>query len=109
MGKPEFAANLIGSPAASNAGDRLCSGRPSQLPHVRDLLARLKAAIMAGRSLPTAMQDRLITEADALTPDKPYDVHILDTSHVGFLYRAPEVAAILARGDRAAPEARPRR
>lgn len=41
------------------------------------------------------MQDRLIAEADALTPGNPYDVHTLDTSHAGFLYRADEVAAIL--------------
>ncbi|MBO2465457.1 alpha/beta fold hydrolase [Actinomadura sp. LCR2-06] len=47
------------------------------------------------RTLPVAMQDRLIAEADALTPDNPYYVHSLDTSHVGFLLRAAEVAAIL--------------
>jgi hypothetical protein len=41
------------------------------------------------------MRDRLIAEADALTPDNPYDVHSLDTSHVGFLLRAAEVAATL--------------
>ncbi|ASO19086.1 pimeloyl-ACP methyl ester carboxylesterase [Actinoalloteichus hoggarensis] len=48
------------------------------------------------RSLPIAMQDRLIAEADALTPDNPYDVHTMDASHVGFVYRAREVAALLA-------------
>ncbi|WP_311202725.1 hypothetical protein [Actinophytocola gossypii] len=47
------------------------------------------------RSLPIAMQDRLIAEADALTPDNPYDVHTMDTSHIGFVFRAAEVAAIL--------------
>jgi hypothetical protein len=41
------------------------------------------------------MQDRLIAEADALTPGNPYDVHTLDTSHAGFLFRAAEAAAIL--------------
>jgi hypothetical protein len=30
-----------------------------------------------------------------LTPDNPYDVHTMDTSHVGFVFRAPEVATIL--------------
>lgn len=49
------------------------------------------------RSLPIAMQDRLIAEADALTPDNPYDVHTLDTSHAGFVFRAQEVAAILGK------------
>ncbi|KNB50651.1 alpha/beta fold hydrolase [Streptomyces caatingaensis] len=47
------------------------------------------------RTLPVAMQDRLIAEADALTPDNPYEVHSLDTSHTGFLLRPVEVAGIL--------------
>ncbi|MEV0194885.1 hypothetical protein [Nonomuraea sp. NPDC050691] len=58
-------------------------------------IARSYIRLIEDRSLPVAMQDRLIAEADALTPDNPYDVHTLDTSHVGFLYRAGEVAAIL--------------
>ncbi|RII20357.1 Pyrethroid hydrolase [Streptomyces sp. YIM 130001] len=49
------------------------------------------------RSLPVAMQDRLIAEADALTPDNPYDVHTLPTSHVGFLLAPEKPAAILDR------------
>ncbi|WP_199566764.1 alpha/beta fold hydrolase [Streptomyces triticagri] len=49
------------------------------------------------RSLPVAMQDRLIAEADALTPDNPYDVHTLARSHVGFLLAPAEPAAILDR------------
>lgn len=143
MGEPEFAANLMSPLSALNVGDpaELGVGRANYRTSDPDLLAKLKAAIMADttdeqfraflnilqpdeslsvmmgdarvqadtwgtiarsyirltddRSLPIAMQDRLIAEADALTPDNPYDVHTLDTSHVGFLYRAPEVAAIL--------------
>lgn len=48
------------------------------------------------RTLPIAMQDRLIAEADALTPDNPYEVRTLDSSHAGFVFRAAEVAAMLA-------------
>ena len=58
-------------------------------------IARTYIRLTGDRSLPVAMQDRLIAEADALTPDNPYDVHTLDTTHVGFLFRAAEVAAIL--------------
>lgn len=58
-------------------------------------IARSYVRLTADRSLPIEMQDRLIVEADALTPDNPYDVHTLDTSHVGFVFRAAEVAAIL--------------
>ncbi|GAA4920015.1 alpha/beta hydrolase family protein [Stackebrandtia albiflava] len=47
------------------------------------------------RSLPIAMQDRLIAEADALTPGNRYDVHTLHTSHTGFLLRPEELADIL--------------
>ncbi|MDT0270391.1 alpha/beta fold hydrolase [Streptomyces sp. DSM 44915] len=54
-------------------------------------------------SLPIAMQDRLIAEADALTPDNPYDVHTLTTSHAGFVLRPAEVAALLDRLPRATP------
>lgn len=58
-------------------------------------IARTYIRLTGDRSLPIAMQDRLIAEADALTPDNLYDVHTLDTTHVGFLFRAAEVAAIL--------------
>lgn len=36
-------------------------------------------------SLPLAMQDRLIREGDALTPDNPYDVRTLEGSHLKWL------------------------
>ena len=42
-----------------------------------------------------AMQDRLIAEGDALTPDNRYDVFTLATSHTGFLLQPAEVAGIL--------------
>jgi pimeloyl-ACP methyl ester carboxylesterase len=58
-------------------------------------IARSYIRLTGDRSIPVAMQDRLIAEADALTPGNPYDVHTLDTSHAGFVFRADEVAAIL--------------
>jgi pimeloyl-ACP methyl ester carboxylesterase len=48
------------------------------------------------RSMPIALQDRFISEADALTPDNPFDVHSIDSSHVRFLVHPQEAAAILA-------------
>ncbi|WP_424887189.1 alpha/beta hydrolase [Streptomyces sp. XH2] len=60
-------------------------------------IPRTYIRLTGDRSLPVAMQDRLIAEADALTPDNPYDVHTLDTSHVGYLLRPAEVAGILDR------------
>ncbi|MFI9047449.1 alpha/beta hydrolase [Streptomyces sp. NPDC053427] len=58
-------------------------------------IARTYIRLTDDRSLPVAMQDRLIAESDALTPDNPYDVHTLATSHVGFLLNPAEVANIL--------------
>ncbi|WP_181770331.1 alpha/beta fold hydrolase [Amycolatopsis pittospori] len=48
------------------------------------------------RSMPIALQDRFIKEADALTPDNPTDVRSVEGSHVGFLMRPQEIAGILA-------------
>ncbi|MBL1076296.1 alpha/beta hydrolase [Nocardia sp. 2] len=47
------------------------------------------------RSIPLAMQDRLIAEADAATPGNPFTVHTLDTGHAGFVYQPEAVAQLL--------------
>ncbi|GAA0441554.1 alpha/beta fold hydrolase [Streptomyces stramineus] len=47
------------------------------------------------RAIPLAMQDRMIAEADALTPENPFQVHTVDTSHVGVQLRPGEIAEIL--------------
>lgn len=60
-------------------------------------IARTYIRLTDDRSLPVAMQDRLIAEADALTPDNLYDVFTLATSHTGFLLQPAEVASILNR------------
>ncbi|HJP80068.1 MAG TPA: alpha/beta hydrolase [Pseudonocardiaceae bacterium] len=48
------------------------------------------------RSLPLAMQDRLIADADKLTPDNPFDIHSIESSHAGFLVHPDQTADILA-------------
>lgn len=58
-------------------------------------IARTYIRLTDDRSLPVVMQDRLIAEADALTPGNTYDVHTLATSHVGFLLKLAEVVGIL--------------
>jgi pimeloyl-ACP methyl ester carboxylesterase len=47
-------------------------------------------------SIPIELQDKFIKEADALTPDNTFDVHTLESSHVGFLVRPARAAAVLA-------------
>ncbi len=47
-------------------------------------------------SLPPALQDRLIREGDALTPDNPYRVRTLDSSHLKWLVDPAPAARVLA-------------
>ncbi len=46
-------------------------------------------------SLPLALQDRLIREGNALTPDNPYDVRTLDGSHLKWLVAPAPAARVL--------------
>ncbi|GAB6939491.1 alpha/beta hydrolase [Isoptericola variabilis] len=47
-------------------------------------------------SMPLAMQDRLIREGDALTPDNPYVVRTLPSSHLSWLVHPAPAADVLA-------------
>ncbi|WP_280416525.1 alpha/beta fold hydrolase [Nocardia carnea] len=58
-------------------------------------IPRTFVRLTADRSLPIAMQDRIIADADALTPDNKFAVHTLDTSHAGFIHHSAEVARML--------------
>ncbi|MFM2419245.1 MAG: hypothetical protein RL385_3968 [Pseudomonadota bacterium] len=51
--------------------------------------------LSADRAIPLALQDRMIAEADALTPHNRFDAQTLHTSHVGFLLKARELAGLL--------------
>ncbi|CAL9370915.1 hypothetical protein SUDANB145_00868 [Streptomyces sp. enrichment culture] len=46
--------------------------------------------------MPLAMQDRLIRESDALTPDNPSDVRTLESSHLRWLIHPAPAARVLA-------------
>ncbi|WP_459545812.1 alpha/beta hydrolase [Nocardia sp. X0981] len=48
------------------------------------------------RAIPLAMQNRMIAEADALTPGNPFVVHTIDTTHLGACLHAARIAGILA-------------
>ncbi|WP_406356966.1 alpha/beta hydrolase [Streptomyces sp. NBC_01635] len=47
-------------------------------------------------SIPLAMQDRMIREADALTPDNPFEVRTLEGSHLRWLVHPKPAAELLA-------------
>jgi pimeloyl-ACP methyl ester carboxylesterase len=78
--------------------ESLDAGGPDDLADAATwgLLPRSYIRITRDTSIPIELQDRFIKEADALTPANPFDVHTLDTSHVGFLVRPERAAAILA-------------
>ncbi|GAA1242351.1 alpha/beta hydrolase [Pseudonocardia aurantiaca] len=47
------------------------------------------------RAMPLALQDRFIAEADALTPENPFDVHSVASSHLRFQIHPAETVEIL--------------
>ncbi|MET7854058.1 alpha/beta fold hydrolase [Streptomyces avermitilis] len=47
-------------------------------------------------SIPLVMQDRMIREADTLTPDNPFEVRTLEGSHLRWLARPKPAAELLA-------------
>ncbi|MEV4629353.1 alpha/beta hydrolase [Micromonospora sp. NPDC049523] len=59
-------------------------------------IPRTYVRLTADRSVPVALQDRFIAEADALTPGNRFDVRSLDVSHAGVLVRPGEAAALLS-------------
>ncbi|PCG83441.1 alpha/beta hydrolase [Streptomyces sp. WZ.A104] len=59
-------------------------------------IPRTYVRLTADASLPPAVQDRMIREADALTPDNPFDVRTLEGSHLRWLARPKPAAELLA-------------
>lgn len=58
-------------------------------------IPRMFIRLSGDRTLPVAMQDRLIREADERFPEHPFMVRTIDSSHAGFVFRAEEVADAL--------------
>jgi pimeloyl-ACP methyl ester carboxylesterase len=74
---------------AGTADDRVHADTWGRIP-------RTYVRLTSDMSIPIALQDRFIEEADALTPDNRFEVHSIAGSHVGFLIRPREAATILA-------------
>ncbi|QEV21800.1 alpha/beta fold hydrolase [Streptomyces alboniger] len=109
-GGPEFLAALkYGLMAdATDEQFRACLNtfEPAEAPQVLTADARGRAdtwgriprtyiRFSQDKAIPPAMQDRMIAEADRLTPRNRFDVHTVDASHLGVWLRPPEVAKIL--------------
>lgn len=78
--------------------ESLDAGGPADLVNAETWgrLPRSYIRVTQDTSIPIELQDLFIKEADALTPANTFDVHTLETSHVGFLVRPERAAAILA-------------
>ncbi|MHB9757631.1 alpha/beta hydrolase [Streptomyces sp. BYX5S] len=74
---------------AGSDADRAQAATWGRVPRTYVRLAR-------DTSLPPALQDRLIREGDALTPDNPYRVRTLDSSHLKWLVDPAPAARVLA-------------
>ncbi|MFE4212077.1 alpha/beta fold hydrolase [Streptomyces sp. NPDC056844] len=60
-------------------------------------IPRTYVRLAADASVPPAVQDRMIREADALTPENPFDVRTLEGSHLRWLVHPGAAAEVLAR------------
>ncbi|WP_031089254.1 alpha/beta fold hydrolase [Streptomyces sp. NRRL WC-3549] len=74
---------------AGTAADRAQATTWGRIP-------RTYVRLAADASLPPAVQDRMIREADALTPDNPFDVRTLEGSHLRWLVHPKPAAELLA-------------
>ncbi|MET8811131.1 alpha/beta hydrolase [Streptomyces sp. NPDC004549] len=74
---------------AGGPDDRARAGSWGSLP-------RTYVRLTGDASLPLALQDRLIREGDALTPDNPFDVRTLHGSHLRWMVRPEAAARLLA-------------
>ncbi|MGY1823222.1 alpha/beta fold hydrolase [Geodermatophilus sp. SYSU D00079] len=61
-------------------------------------IPRTYVRLTGDRALPLPLQDRFIAEADALLPDRPFDVQSLASSHLRFQIHPEEFADVLAAG-----------
>ncbi|GAA1723746.1 alpha/beta hydrolase [Isoptericola hypogeus] len=78
--------------------ENLDGGGPDDRAHAATWgsVPRTYVRLSEDASMPLAMQDRLIREADALTPDNPYEVRTLRSSHLGWLVHPAPAAELLA-------------
>jgi pimeloyl-ACP methyl ester carboxylesterase len=60
-------------------------------------IPRTYVRLVEDLSMPIALQDRFIREADAMTPDNPFQVHDLDSSHLRFLVHPKQFVDVLTR------------
>jgi pimeloyl-ACP methyl ester carboxylesterase len=64
----------------------------------RDTWGRIRHTFLRltnDRAMPLAAQDLYISEADRLTPDNPFEVHSMKSSHAGFFRYPREIVDIL--------------
>ncbi|MFJ9458482.1 alpha/beta fold hydrolase [Kitasatospora sp. NPDC101447] len=83
---------------AGTLDDRAQAGSWGRIP-------RTYVRLTEDTSIPLAMQDRMIREGDALTPENPYDVRTLTGSHLKWLVDPAPAARVLGEVAALLPEA----
>lgn len=92
-------AGWLASMAANQPDETLGQWDPGYGTVGKDTWGRIPRTFLKtvnDKSCPPAVQDMFIEEGNALTPDNPWDVREIHSSHAGFLTNTTEVADILA-------------
>lgn len=74
---------------------RVATGEVQVTPRRWGRVRRSYVRTLADQALPPDLQDRMIAEADALTPHNRFEVHSLDSGHSPFASRPRTLAALL--------------
>jgi len=71
------------------------TGDGSLDPNTWGTIPRTFVRLSQDRSIPPALQDRMIADADRAVPHNEFAVHTIDSSHAGFIRHSTTVASIL--------------
>jgi pimeloyl-ACP methyl ester carboxylesterase len=74
---------------------RVMMGEGSVDPGTWGTIPRTFIRLSQDRSIPLALQDRMIADADRVTPTNTFVVHTVASSHAGFIRQSPLVSSLL--------------
>ncbi|WP_116198555.1 alpha/beta hydrolase [Amycolatopsis circi] len=93
---PDTGAEIVAFRSALDTDESRDTGTDLIDPATWGRIPHTYVRLTADTSMPLALQDHFIEEADALTPGNPFDVHSLPVGHIDPLLRPTGLAEILA-------------
>ncbi|MFB9931761.1 alpha/beta hydrolase [Amycolatopsis halotolerans] len=93
---PDTGAEIVASRSALDPDESRDAGADVVDPAAWGGIPHSYVRLTADASMPLALQDHFIEEADALTPGNPFDVHSLPVGHIDSLLQPTDLAEILA-------------